>query len=372
MLIFISYSRSDNEIVEALAQSLKHERHQVFYDVSILGGENWWDVILDEIFRSDVFIFVMSNNSRYSPACLAELEWAKSVKQYILPVVIDDVDIHLFPQHISAVNVIRYSKENQDNISKIIDSVKRAPRRNLSFKRPKNPPMPLNRLDGIMHHIKSKEISLQQQRQIVQELRESLKDQNSRSRAVKALNELAKHPDVRQSVAQEINDILVKYPSDTSDATQLVSRRGFMPIRYSRKSLHSSKYGESVNSTDIANISKKVNKILDHLHEHRMAKYHLSPSEKILEDTKSRQRVRSYVECLNLLSVDEFKQLVENVLPSENSTILTRLRLALMFDADPLLVRQTISFSEISLPKFAQGLQSKILDMAEPLYSEPA
>src|SRR5258708_22723854 len=60
MIIFISYSSKNRELVDQLADKLSEMGYTVLYDQKILAGQAWWDKILEDIRTCDVFIYALS------------------------------------------------------------------------------------------------------------------------------------------------------------------------------------------------------------------------------------------------------------------------------------------------------------------------
>src|SRR5260221_7257054 len=88
--IFISYSHSDARFVSDLVPLLNKvfPNHQIWYDEHISGGQDWWKRILREIQGSDLFMFLVSNDSLMSDYCQAEYREALPLQKPCLPVVI--------------------------------------------------------------------------------------------------------------------------------------------------------------------------------------------------------------------------------------------------------------------------------------------
>lgn len=85
--IFVSYSHDDVRIAEELADFLKKAYDNVWYDkVGLRGGQQWLDEILKQVAACDVFIFLLSNESLASTYCLQELDEAKRLQKYIVPI----------------------------------------------------------------------------------------------------------------------------------------------------------------------------------------------------------------------------------------------------------------------------------------------
>ncbi len=89
--IFISYSRVDLSFVEQLYHRLQQMRpnFQIWYDQAphgLLGGDSWWDAILDAIKDCDIFIYVLSNESVQSRYCQAEFEEACRLQKRVITI----------------------------------------------------------------------------------------------------------------------------------------------------------------------------------------------------------------------------------------------------------------------------------------------
>jgi hypothetical protein len=86
--IFISYSRRDasgtaKEVHDYLTE-IGH--HEVFMDTSdILGGDEWWKIIQDNISDCHIFIIIVTRAALQRPYIKEEIEVAKSMKKKIIP-----------------------------------------------------------------------------------------------------------------------------------------------------------------------------------------------------------------------------------------------------------------------------------------------
>ncbi len=88
--IFVSYSRADSLFVEQFVSLLEKAfpNHTIWYDEHIYGGRDWWQLILTEIDRCDLFIYLLSNDSLASPYCQAEWQEANRLQKPWLPVIV--------------------------------------------------------------------------------------------------------------------------------------------------------------------------------------------------------------------------------------------------------------------------------------------
>lgn len=86
--VFISYAHKDREFVDRLAGDLHQRGALVFFDRSDLKpGDDWRQVILDNIQGCKVFVFIISPISVTRPEVLWELEQARKAEKRIIPVI---------------------------------------------------------------------------------------------------------------------------------------------------------------------------------------------------------------------------------------------------------------------------------------------
>lgn len=89
--LFVSYSRIDLPFVKHLAERIQ----LAFPDLKIwrddaphglIGGDNWWETILKAVADSDVFLYVLSNESVQSVYCQAEFTEARRLQKRIITI----------------------------------------------------------------------------------------------------------------------------------------------------------------------------------------------------------------------------------------------------------------------------------------------
>lgn len=87
---FISYSRSDRLFVDLLVPMLLpvYGNDSVWFDEQIPGGSDWWQLILQEIGRCDIFLMLISNDSLTSNYCQDECREALRLKKALLPIIV--------------------------------------------------------------------------------------------------------------------------------------------------------------------------------------------------------------------------------------------------------------------------------------------
>ena len=90
-LVFISYSRKDEEFVATIRAILEGNNIPYWIDKEgIFSGENYKEVIVDAIEVAIVVIFVSSANSNSSINVIRELGYAVQQRKTIIPVLLDD------------------------------------------------------------------------------------------------------------------------------------------------------------------------------------------------------------------------------------------------------------------------------------------
>lgn len=87
---FISYSRKDRLFVDLLIPMLLpvYGNDSVWFDAQILGGDEWWELILREIRACDIFLMLISDDSLQSPYCQDECREALRAGKLVLPIVV--------------------------------------------------------------------------------------------------------------------------------------------------------------------------------------------------------------------------------------------------------------------------------------------
>ena len=88
---FISYSRVDLPFVEQLYKRLRQMRPnaRIWYDKApdgLLGGDDWWEEIMEAIAECEIFLYVLSNDSVQSKYCEAEFSEALRLQKRIVTI----------------------------------------------------------------------------------------------------------------------------------------------------------------------------------------------------------------------------------------------------------------------------------------------
>ena len=75
-IVFISYDRAHQDVVKKLVQDFRDDEHETWFDQKLEGGQLWWDTVLSEIRKSEIFVTALTPESLESQACQRELKYA--------------------------------------------------------------------------------------------------------------------------------------------------------------------------------------------------------------------------------------------------------------------------------------------------------
>jgi hypothetical protein len=209
-LIFISYSREDERAVKELVRGIESAHHRVWIDQDLMGGEQWWNVILDRIAAADVFVFALSDSSIMSEPCRVELQWASDLGMPILQIKVGSIrNIHAIPRPENQI-VDGMHPDAGFAVVSAIDSMRHLPRQPSDLQ-PSRPPIPHAYLLRLSREIESDDLSPSAQATIIDELRRALereRDTGVQGRIRKVLHEMAARPYITRHAADDIAGIL--------------------------------------------------------------------------------------------------------------------------------------------------------------------
>lgn len=134
--IFISYSRKDyvdehgvvleNSIVQRIKNALEADDISYWFDQEgIYSGDQFAEVIVQNIVASRIFLFVSTKNSNLSPWTSKEVATANKFNKIIIPFCYDDADFSSkFLLYLVDQDKIEYTKDKRGSINRLIKSVK--------------------------------------------------------------------------------------------------------------------------------------------------------------------------------------------------------------------------------------------------------
>ena len=106
--VFISYAREEQAEVDGLRRWLQEAGFETWSDVRIGGGQQWWDLILDEVRRSDVVLACISPHYLASDACERERRYALDCRRTLVPLRLADLAPEASPVELSGLQQLRW------------------------------------------------------------------------------------------------------------------------------------------------------------------------------------------------------------------------------------------------------------------------
>jgi TIR domain len=202
--VFCSYARRDAAVVDDIATQLEQLGQRAWLDERLSGGQAWWDTILGQIRACDCFLFVLSDSSLQSRACMAELDYARELGRTILPVAVGPVLDQLLPPHLAETQ--RVDVGDSTRLARALLSLPPTPE--LPDPLPDPPAVPISYLDSLARQIDRDELSTAEQRNLEGELKQRLADPDEHDAAAALLQRLRRHPSINAWVAAEIDEDL--------------------------------------------------------------------------------------------------------------------------------------------------------------------
>jgi hypothetical protein len=215
--VFLSYSRKDEAAVHQLEADLQRGRVTVWRDAELRGGDPWWQTILEQIRRCDVFVLALSNNGLASKPCRAELAYARDLGLPVLPVQIGPVD-SLRTAAVGDLQVIEYRQQSGASGIALFAELEEAAHRRapLPDPLPPAPSVPFAYLLRLGSEIEKEALTPVEQRDLLGELRTCLEtedDEGVKDDARELLRALRRRPDVTYRHAGEIDELLTAAPA---------------------------------------------------------------------------------------------------------------------------------------------------------------
>lgn len=229
--IFVSYSRKSRSIVESLETDLTELGESVWLDEELSGGQSWWNEILSQVRRCDLFVFVLDPDSLNSAACKSEYEYAADLGKPILPVLVSEkVSTGLLPPALSQIQFVDYRTQERKavlQLARAISQVPPAPA--LPDPLPTPPEVPLSYLGKLTPQVETDAaLTLQEQTNLVFQLKRGLNDPGMEQDTRTLLERVRRRQDLYATVAEEI-DVLLGTDPDAFKTTKLYS--GDLPKR---------------------------------------------------------------------------------------------------------------------------------------------
>ena len=212
-MVFVSYSRCNQEVVKQLVADLKAAGVDTWYDQSLTGGQRWWDSILAKIRDCDIFMFALSPESWASEACKSELAYAALLGKPILPVLVSDgINLNLLTQPLNQIQVTDYHLRDKGATLALFKAINTSPEAPpLPDPLPAQPPVPLSYVVTLQERIDSPNpLSPQDQNLLFMDLEDAVEEGGSPRELRDLILNLKKRDDLLARVCAKLDVLLQK------------------------------------------------------------------------------------------------------------------------------------------------------------------
>jgi hypothetical protein len=224
--IFLSYARHDQEKARQIVEGLRMLDHGVWFDEGLVGGQEWWDEILERIRDCDIFIQAVSESAMKSAACQSERKYAAALRKKVIPVTLERLPGALLPGDLAGLQFIDYVDATPASAFRLARSVDGAPLAPaLPEPLPEPPRAPLSYLVALGDRVRSQDaLSLDDQLAIVGTIRtalghpEDIEGDDDLDAAERLLREMRARRDAYQRVAEEVDQALAQIAAVRQDA----------------------------------------------------------------------------------------------------------------------------------------------------------
>ena len=210
--IFISYQRDSQAFVEVLAKDVRDLGHRVWFDQALSGSQYWWDQILAEVRKCDVFVFALTQEALESTACKREYGYAEQIGKPLLPILLaEGVSINLLPLGLSKIQYVDYRTQDRDAAFRLARALNTVPLpAPLPDPLPAPPDVPISPLVTINAQIEQSDLSQEKQSFLVLELKKIYRDPETAADARTLLEKLGRHSNLIANIRDEIDEVLGK------------------------------------------------------------------------------------------------------------------------------------------------------------------
>lgn len=106
MIVYISYSSVDYDLVQPLAVELGLLGYDVLFEQKSPGADVGWFEVFESIRRCDVFVYALTRCSRESRSGEVEYGYAHALHKRILPVILDNVNLYDLPTELNRIPAV--------------------------------------------------------------------------------------------------------------------------------------------------------------------------------------------------------------------------------------------------------------------------
>jgi len=210
-IVFISYDRAHQDVVKKLVQDLRDDEHETWFDQKLEGGQLWWDTVLSEIRKSEIFVTALTPESLESQACQRELKYALDLKRPVLPIRLSAaVRPEFLSSYIHELQVVDYFEQDVQTLKSLQRAIKKLSKAPpLPDPLPEPPAIPVSYVVNLSNLIDSdSELNKDQQMKLVFELRKHYHDGRPAKEIVPLVHKLKKRDDLLAKVQRDLDDLL--------------------------------------------------------------------------------------------------------------------------------------------------------------------
>ena len=210
-IVFISYDRAHQDVVKKLVQDLRDDEHETWFDQKLEGGQPWWDTVLSEIRKSEIFVTALTPESLESQACQRELKYALDLKRPVLPIRLSAaVRPEFLSSYIHELQVVDYFEQDVQTLKSLQRAIKKLSKAPpLPDPLPEPPAIPVSYVVNLSNLIDSdSELNKDQQMKLVFELRKHYHDGRPAKEIVPLVHKLKKRDDLLAKVQRDLDDLL--------------------------------------------------------------------------------------------------------------------------------------------------------------------
>jgi hypothetical protein len=210
-VVFVSYSRNNLEAVKQIVADLHDVGEDTWYDRELDCGKKWWNTILEEIRRCDIFIVALSPESCGSDACKKEWTYASDLGKPILPVqVADGINLNLLPPPLNERQVTDYRLRDKPATLALFKAINRTdPAPPMPDPLPKPPDVPMSYIMPLKQRIDSEQpLSPDDQSLLYLKLEEAVEEGRAQAEIRDLLVSLKKRDDLLAKVCQKVDTLL--------------------------------------------------------------------------------------------------------------------------------------------------------------------
>lgn len=230
--IFISYSRASKDVIEELVQDLTSDDHEIWFDHHLTGGQKWWDNILSEIRKCEIFVAALTLDSLESRACRREAKYASDLRKILLPVRLSDKVLpNSLPPDLSELQWVDYSRPDKQALKNLQRTLRYLPKSPpLPDSLPDAPAVPISYLSNLRSKIDTdSQLQLHDQIELVFELRRQFRIGDPANEIIDLLGRLKKRDDLFAKVAQDIDQLIREIGTDPPIGDQSPSPKPELP-----------------------------------------------------------------------------------------------------------------------------------------------